>query len=355
MSLEGSGESEGAHDNQIVRSRRKYLQAAGGAGFGLIGWKPSGVGDGGTIEIVTKKSGDTPIETKVVSKEWYNQMQRARRVADSLKRQWVPGNGIRSIGLTAGDRTIGGAKTKEIDLRLKGETADINIPAQIDEIPIRVTKNERVDFHCYETENLQGGVNITTEATGGRLASVCCRVKRNGDHFLLTARHSFTPDGTGCDATNVEGDDVYRANFKLGTIDDSYPEHDSVIVKMDSSDISNSIVTESGTVDGYITKNGLDFYISQNHSMEKRGTETCATTAHPQSYDNAITCSSNIILTEIVFHGGSSLKGDSGGVVYDGSSSISISNMHSGKTAGGNLFGAAAYAMNNQQNLTFDT
>lgn len=94
-----------------------------------------------TIEIVIK-SGNTPIETKVVSKEWYDQMQRTRRVADSLKRQWMPGNGIRSIGLTAGDKTIGGLGTEEIDLRLKGETADVRIPNQVAGIPIRVTKNE---------------------------------------------------------------------------------------------------------------------------------------------------------------------------------------------------------------------
>ena len=189
---------------------------------------------------------------------------------------------------------------------------------------------------------------------------MCCRVERNGTKYMLTARHLFTSSGSGCDTDDVRGMSAYQNGDYYGTVEDHFTEHDAVITKLDSGgsrdSTSRTIVNQSGGICGHLTYNGLDYYASNNETIQFRGCHSGTLTPDIKSYNNSVTCDTNIVLTEQVYLDANTSGGDSGGIHYEDSSGEQyVSNIHSGELSSGEAFGAAAAGMNEYDNLTFDT
>jgi hypothetical protein len=176
---------------------------------------------------------------------------------------------------------------------------------------------------------------------------------------MLTVRDLVADSACDEDTSQGLGDKIYQNGDYIGTVEEVYVEHDSALVNWDSNgqrdSYSPKVVDSSVEIEGHVTKSGLSTRQSNGSYVDRRGVSSCRDSHQIHKYDEAVSCSTNVWLTEQVLLTGSSNKGDSGGPVYDpdGDSKAPLVNMVSGNTDGGYVFGAAGYGMSNLQDITF--
>lgn len=341
-------------------TRRRYVGALGVSGFGLTELGSLLRSGDDTVKIVVEKLGDRPLRTEEVPARWYRQAKRAERVADTLKQTLLPEPDVTSVGVGRDDRFIGDLRTKAVSVGTRPGGADVTIPDEIEGVPVVEDREETFEFtHCYanDYDPVIGGVAVEHDTLRG---STCCRCYRNGSYYMLTVRH-LVSSGTCDDSISGEaGSEITQNLDYFGTVKDVYIEHDSALVKRDSSGsrsgISPDIVDDTVEIAGRFTKDGLCMLQSDGTYIDRRGVGSCTDTNQVHDYDKSIWCDdTNVVLADLVYLTGTSESGDSGGPVYDprNSDEASLANMVSGNTSNGYIFGAAAYAMHNQQNLYF--
>lgn len=353
-------DDESKDESGVPFSRRKYLKAASALGISAVGVQ-SVHAEGDRTELVVTRNSDGPVGTRVVSTKWYNQAQKAKGEANTLKRQLLGHSDVASIGIGTGDSTIGGLKEKVIEISLERDSTSASIPEHVDGIDVRVKSNASTEFQCYEDtyDTLQGGISIRSDYESG---SACCRVYKGGTPYLLTALHVFTDTEGPCGST---GDGTaYQGLNLVGSVEDSKTSHDATWINInDQVSLSDGIIDESANVKGWVTQSGLDTYSSDGTTLHKRGVSTCKENYTIDSYDNSfnLNCGN---MTEVVHYNGDSERGDSGSIVYfiSDAGNAFVSGLLSGRRtvdcgyfcSKDVAFGSAAYAMNDQYGLNFD-
>lgn len=342
----------------IESSRRKYLKGIGITGVGMAGYAAqSSASSNDTTEIVTLRDSDGPVETEKVSTEWWEQVQTARKVRDGLEKRYEDENDIVLVGLTVGERSIGGKLMKQVRVGTRGPSTNVNIPEEVDGVSIVVENDVSMDWEaCYlnNYDPAKGGVALNSDYGGG---SACCAAYKDGNQYMMSARHVFLDSGNGCDNTEAQGEPMYQVEDYFGDVSDEYLEHDSVFVTPASDEgVSDGIVNESAPIEGWVTQSGLDSFSSDGTTVKGRFAASCTATAQIDSYDNTYSCSNNALLTELVeLDGDYTQGGDSGGIIYfvSDKGNAFVVNLHSGDLVDNHSSGAAAYAIHEYQGYSF--
>lgn len=354
--------STAARTDTTPATRRRFLGALGVSGLGVTEMGSLLTGGDDTVTLVVAKLGDRPLRTETVPAPWYRQTRRAERVRDRLERTLLPEPGVSSVGVGLGDRSIGGYTTKAVTVGTRPGGADVTIPDEVDGVPVVENRGETFEFtDCYinDYDPVIGGVAIEDLDTDSR-AATCCRCYRDGTYYMLTVRHLFSSGACDDTFSGEIGSDVYQNLDYFGTVDDTYTEHDSALVKLDPngkrSGLSPDVVDSTVEIAGRVTKSGVSTMQSNGSQVDRRGLASCTDTHQIEAYDQSLSCSDTaIILTEQIFLDGTANNGDSGGPAYDddGDSTANLVNMISGNTTSGYIFGASAYGMHNLQDLQF--
>lgn len=235
--------------------------------------------------------------------------------------------------------------------------ADISDSADSVQVVTEETGSFRGGCYTGYKDPLEGGIGCYSEE--GYNGTLCCRVKKGGNTYLLTARHLFTGNGTFCSDDDTVGKTWFQGSGdKAGKVEYAYQNHDAVLLDTSktSRSISNTMVDESGTVVGRVTKNGASYLMSNDSTVESRGRNSCDTSGQIVGGDQIIQCwddyIGNVIESSTTFD-----DGDSGGPVYyqksNGDTYVVHTATHYEKPAPGNANGSAAFAMHNKRSMSF--
>lgn len=353
--------TDGTSRKQLLR--RSYLKGIGAISTtALVANREVSAAKGSKTEVVTLRNSDGPVKTRQVPKRWKQHTETAHKVRDSLEEQFLRKEGIVRVGIGQDETATGRLLNKTVEIGIIGGSTEHDIPERVNGVPVRVSKYETgVRFTgCYDKEysTAKGGVSVGGTVCAG---SAFARGEKDGTEYLLTARHIFNTDCSGCKDGGIshEGKELTQTQGgdRFGVVKDGSVEHDMVAVKPDSDeDIDNGIVDESAQINGWITKSGYDTYSSDGTVLNGRADEMCTKDFTVKNYDESISCSSsNIIVTEQAKLNGLINNGDSGGIVYfvSDKGNAFVGNILSGDNGSDRSFGAAAYAMNNLDGYSF--
>lgn len=350
-------------DRRRSINRRRYLKATGALGLGVGGVERVAAG-GDTTEVVVARTRAGPAETRRVPTKWYEHTRRARDRLDDVRGRFGRRQGVASVGLGTGEGTIGGLKEKKIEVHLDGSRVPANLPDQAGGIPVDVANGSSGRYLCYtgSYDPLRGGISI--ENGEGTEATACCRVWDGGEPCLLTVRHLFTDGPEPCDS--IPDAYAYRHGDRIGVFKDNIKKHDAFWVSLFSGySVSDDIVAETATVEGWVTQSGLDTFSSDGTTLRKRGIDTCKETYTIRSYGNTLNTSCNPNHQDVVFYeGGDANPGDSGSPVYyvaDGGGAFLSSILSAIHYVDCGFFctkevyaGSAAHAIQDESGIDFD-
>jgi len=302
-----------------------------GASAGDLGWTMDS--DNNNVEIVTHVHDGHPVKTRTVPSQWYRQKQRAEEVKDQLFDRYRNVPGILGVGLTAGKSAIGELRYFNVEVIINDWTGtETSIPESVEDIPVTTYhRGPLQDAGGCELNNpryrndydpIPGGVHIESAVVNN--SSSCCRVRKDGQEFLMAARHSFIDDDNNrdsCSTRNILYAEAQQNGNYYGYVVEEYPEYDTVLTELDTdgnrSGLSGAIIGESGLPSGHISKDGVDSMISDSNSetVYKQGVNHCEGSGQVESREDNY-CSS-IIRKELVRTTVEFGNGDSGGPVYD--------------------------------------
>ncbi len=282
-------------------------------------------------EIVVAYSKGEPV-TKTVSEEWWNNLQRVKAAKESLK-ELLGRHGIVSVGITTGDKKIGGLLENRPFVQYDpNHPESSNVPESIDSMEVdRRQATEQREYHsCYDStyDPLIGGIKFEgTPPNQAITGSLCCRAYRFGSPYMLAARHIFVPDGNACDVThNTIGTeayqpDVYSQSDYFGKVVYEGEHHDMVLIDTSGDDnrsLSNGIVDELYNITGYYTEAGVATLAANQDWVDFRGTTTCDETYQVVDHDEDFSCNGHTF-EDIVRLDGLPWPdyGDSGGIHYE--------------------------------------
>lgn len=311
-------------------SRRDVLEQTGAAATALagVGTAPAvaALGERKTT-IVTLAQRDEARGTERVSKRWLQQTKRATRVKEQLMNAHGNSEGVRSIGITSADRTIGGLRAEAVSVGVTDSAHAQSIPSSVDGVPVVTEVTGRseptgcVDGYCpINPDRIKGGIDFQTPYRNG---SIGCRVVYNGNYHMLTARHSFvkrTEEGYCKGSMDVST--WQRDGTTLGPVAADFQQKDAALLRFNDQNsdtgYSNKMVDESGEVVGRVTESGLK-YLNGNtgETVHKRGKSTGAQSGYIKKIQQYIYCDSKFSPLEgVVRSTPDQEQGDSGGVVY---------------------------------------
>lgn len=359
--------------DRVEFGRRAFLRGSAVASGTLLAGVVSG-SSSDTVEIVTARGANGPVQTAEVPHRWVAEFNIAKNVRDALENTHLSRSGVLSIGIGFRDQRIGGLRRPRVEIGLSSPAlSSLSLPDAVDGIPVDTTvESGEIDWHCYSGSysGLRGGITGETNYAGGSFGG---RIyDRDSDVYsMITARHITLSSRDGCDPTDVVGRAVYQNGDYVGEITESHQKHDIVRVRVSDTDnyTTAAIVDQSGAIGGALTQNGIVYAGSHDQTIHGRGTSTCHLSSTIRLYDVTIDCdtyASSANLSDLVtYTTDPSDFGDSGGPMYDIDESSSttgpkllFANTISGaKNRGGEprLFGPAAYALRAQYNWTFDT
>jgi hypothetical protein len=282
-------------------------------------------------KITILAEGERAAKTVRVSKSWYQQTKRATQVKESVKNALKGRSDVHTIGIRSDDRTIGGLRAEAVDVQVDPDGSLDGIPSSMDGVPVVAEKSERPkqtgcsDCYCEYHDEVYGGLTYTTDYWDGTFA---CRVKKDGNKYLLGARHVFIEKEEKGYCEDSTDTDVWSRADHIDTIfgvaDSYYPDHDAALLKLDDNadeSISADMVgsgSRDGVVVGRVTGAGLDYLNSKDSTVQKRGRSTCFESGHIKKIEQEIGCGwfDSQTIQGIVRSTPDQEKGDSGGPVY---------------------------------------
>lgn len=372
-----------SNSRSVDVSRRQYVLGVTPSVAGL-GWLSSRQSTVDRTEIVTHVSETGPQLTKMVPTKWYKQKQVAERVKDTLFERYRGEGGILGVGLAPGERSIDGYRYFDVEVHVHDDRGtNAAVPDEVNGVAVRKRHRSPLEegdscndsSGCYfdDYDPIRGGVALT-RPDASTSATSTCRVERNGNEYMMCARH-FVVDSSGrdsCSTNDPTGNEVGQNHDYYGTVTHHFPEYDAALTELDGSDgerdgFSSTIVDQWGSIVGHVSKDGIDDMIANDGSrtIHQRGTNHCEETGQVEWREDDY-CSSigreDLIASTVDFG-----NGDSGGPVYD---EVFFENRYyvyiiniatnylpddeSGKptrcTWG---FGSAAYAMNDTYGISF--
>lgn len=264
-------------------NRRSVLKAAGGAAFftGVTGGARAAGHDSVTIPIVV--SGEEIIEERTVPEDWWNYIKRVRRATAGLRKDRGQEEGVVSVNVGIGDRTVAGRVVTAVEVEVDSESFSGELPDERNGVEVRrAEKPIGASGGCYndgDFNNMHGGV--TAEGSHFQGTS-CCR----DDNYkqMLTAAHLYD----ACDrGSSIDGDDLDQNGRYAGHVEDYNIDEDWVACDDDSGtvDYTNKIETEGSTypVEGSATN--YEFLISEGTFVYQMGVSTGQRVGQMTAYD----------------------------------------------------------------------
>lgn len=316
-------------------SRRDALGAISGTTVALSGYG-SAVSvvsaEGTTTDIVTLAKGGSAAKSVSVSKEWYEQVKSARKANEQVTDRFLSMKSVVRVGIETDDYRIGGLPAQRVavgvDPAVEGAPRE-KIPTEVGGVPVVVhetastvpTCGSDSTTDCYVGKyTAYGGLAVTVSDSSGFnvTGTSCCRAYKNGNEFLLTAKHLFTEEVNKCSDNIVDGAELTLSGGAiLKEPDHLYSDSDAALVGGGGTEITNDIVEEpdKGIV-GRVTVDGLSYLQSTGKIVEKRGRCTCRTDGRVKQYGGSESCGVLAEIKEIVTSSLTQKKRDSGGPVY---------------------------------------
>lgn len=302
----------------MALERRKFIKSIGVGGIAAVGFpKKIAFGRDDTVEIVTDVLNDSSIHTKKVPKEWYELVERSRRIKRELSNEFS--SEIHSVVRKYSDNQIGVHRVPFLEIRTERE---ISVPEEIGGVSIEITDDiPDLIRECDDSTStcLPSGTSISRSSWGGTDGTLGPSIHYNDGtrdfKGFMTAAHVVTDDW----CTFIEGETMYDGTFwgdLVGTVERWSWIQDYAVLKANGDyDPRGSLVNESPTTWGYITKDGIEDMASTGEEVRKFGQATCMTEGPVLGIgDHVDACGGERF--EAIELNYSSDDGDSGGPVY---------------------------------------
>lgn len=368
-----------------IADRRTVLRGLGGgfAGLGLAG-VVGGRGDD-TIEIVTIKRGDTPLNTEEVSEDWWAHVLKARELRERLRSRLASNPLVDGVDYYVDERRrIGGMPGRQIKVRIEaGHLDDVAVPSEVDGVPVEkrpeiefVTESCEEDRDRTEHDWVPGGSQLSAEGSTGSWSATCkVHLEGEDDPWLMTCAHAF--DDWDCDGKD-DTDWVEHVNSRVGLgwrANSDFHMDFACVNLSDTKEIegvTNSVKYQTSTgrrpISGRVTRSGFDYYLGD--TVHNYGARTSHTSGElfgildegDVSHAHAGWCEPDGEDPVDWFHTGTcTLPGDSGSphyvtwVDFQGREQASILGVHIGSPDSNRseAFGSAAYEIYDEHDITF--
>ncbi len=383
-------------NNHRKISKRSFLKAVGaGSGITSIGGLnvtvASATGSGNYVKIPTAKRGTEVIETEKVSKKWYNMYNTAKEVTHHLQKKTAVDENISHVEIGASSDYIeDDVRGFEIRIGAHNQSAAADRhPSSSNGVPIRIIEAEETRSTCANRgtySSMSGGI-ANSHAGGGKIyhSTTSCRVKRNGNFYMLNCAHVFFNGGGNGSCEGLGGHTAYQSmndhsNRKYGEPARWNNVHDWCIVAKNNSNGINyngRIQFPDGSrygIGGHYTEYKINRMVTSYEQVTKIGISSGKTTGRVASTNSNVSNGSNCISMD-----GAGVKvtnnqadGDSGAPVFHFVSNgdppkcymVSIATQTPngskiGTACNNNLYnygiGWPAYKMSNQANIQFYT
>lgn len=332
----------------ITRSTRRSALKSLGIGVLGVGTVPVASADK-KVTVVTGRSGSEPVARETVPRRWYEHAKAARRVKSNLSRRYAANDAVVDVAIGRGDSKIGRLwkNTVEVDVQ-RGAASSLSLPDSAEGVGVKKNAVDRTDnevelHFCHNMGDYDGIVGgVETRAIRDRdnsidaTSTLCCPVKKGSTEYALVSNHLFLPGGSKCDGNwdkKLYQDDI---NDYIGQIESYDDALDYALVKPydPSMTIQNRVEGESqagGSINGYVTPDGLQTYMSVGTPIHKMGVSTGRKEGPIKKLDTSYTKGCVNVNGEGVQTGGHCAKGDSGGphyVITD--SGVLIAGLHVG-------------------------
>lgn len=295
---ETAAESEQTRRNVAV-NRRQLLKTMASGGTGAVAssfllTKPVQAGASDHTQIIigyertnpdVPAEGLTPVE-KDVPKDWYEDLQRARRAKAKIRRGFGGRTGVVGMGIKPG--SYGGENASvqvdvlQIDLsELRGE-----VPEAVDDVPVRVVEGSEIspDGHspcddgqsnCNDYDHssqIPGGMICEADETGTLMSRM---YDENNNPRFATAGHLF-------DVKDATGESLYHPDSSDDAIGEVVRSHcyDDFVLAAGRNGHSPQGEIEGVTptdVNGHFSKNGVNDLKASGEYIKKMGQTSCQT------------------------------------------------------------------------------
>jgi hypothetical protein len=337
-------------DNNLHRRSLLKKGVIGGVAgsFGLA-YVPRRTNAVETVKIVTARGSGEIKKTAEVPEEWYEHVERSRKVIDRIRSELQQHRGVSWLERSPSVEQIHGLNKPEIVARVNSSDYEGGLPSDVDGVKIQteetteldvLSTNRCADSGCYNAcdfSPVPGGVAIKGE-TGApfdpgpnegekyHIGTSCCRVKRNGSKKLLTAAHLFhrykSSDYSGeCDSNKLDDRKAFQNGDQIGSVAEGYTSPDWVTIDSDpNSSFDNTIEGESGTIGtvrGYVTSNGVDHLMSNNTTVYQMGVHSGKTSGKVEADDAGIDDGCPDMEGAGIRTSTTVADGDSGGPIFD--------------------------------------
>lgn len=270
-------------------SRRRIIQSLGAGGLALR--YVSGIGNAknhGQLRVPKVLSGDDVVEWMEIPKEWWQHHNRVKKANRRFKEKMFQNNGVVGCGMIRSPERYGEKHGFQLEITVDPERFSREIPDRFEGVPVVRNDTTRYEPVCYNESNydsMPGGVWTRSDLRG----TSCCKVKYNGNTYMLTAAHLF---GHNCSGYDI-GESAYQNSQIFGTLEGYFTDYDLAIVKPRYNDVevNDNIEGESNNWDikGYASEPSIATrVISPFDSYRKMGTSTGITTGGIGTKDYSI-------------------------------------------------------------------
>jgi hypothetical protein len=237
-----------------------------------------------TVIIPTVKHKGEVLESKEVSKKWWDHEEKAEAVAERFRSRFADVPGIDGIGIgTSSDRIAGRKGSEVIIFTNPDRTPTVETPDQAEGVPVVRKESYNPEPDCYEGDydTVPGGAQVEGDGT----ASATCPVQMpDGTDQLMTCAHLYNR----CQSNPV-GEPLYQSGQFVGLIDTGSVRQDWVTSPLDdNAQVNGFDNTIAGTfidVTGYVTRSGLKDLKSTDQTVYKNGITSCETSGVVEELD----------------------------------------------------------------------
>jgi hypothetical protein len=228
--------------------------------------------------IVVARDEHGPVEVESVSKKWWNHRNHAHDVKDNMVERYRGVEGFVGAGLGTTQNTVGERREFKVDLKVENSNVNLQVPSSIEgtQIDTKVTAPS-ARLGCYNDgpySTLKGGVICQEETDTANYATTGPMVKRNGTRYLLNCWHMFDNNDDHYCAT-VDGDPFYHQGSYFGSVVDAYHLNDWAIVDVDSSNMTDGILTSHDNsihkISAWFTETGIDNAHGEGRQFHRQG------------------------------------------------------------------------------------
>lgn len=303
-------------------SRRSVLGTLGTGLFGLQTKNFRSATRKKRIVVARNKQG--PIEVAYVSRKWWNHRNHAHAVKDKLVQKYKGVKGFAGAGLGITENTVGERRKFKVVLKVEEDSVNLPVPSTVEGIQVETeVTSQRKRLGCYNDgpySTLKGGIICQEEQDTANYATTGPMVEQNGTKYLLNCWHMFDNNDDHYCAT-VDGDPFYHQGTHYGDVVDAYHLNDWALVNVDSSNMTDGILTSHDNtvhnIGGWFTKTGIDNAHAEGRQFHRQGVTSGLTDGYIGNTDVDNTGPEGCINPDYcITYDIDSASGDSGGPIF---------------------------------------